>query len=244
MPIASQKSQNFEHCSAVFPACTGRISSQRSNITLDSLQTIRGFSSTSSNQQHADQYTYRNIKSTDAISKDSHSDTNSAHAHDSQPQPYTASSSPNANLSMPMNAEVANASVLLVDKEINRIQLTTRNAAVPMTSEARARTKARLLKLREMKSSLEGKAEWWQSVYEDGPPEINAASDVYKRVKVAKTALELDAKRERPVWTPQEREALSMGLKEWEERIRKDDKWYKKWGPAIIGTVILNMILP
>lgn len=194
-------------------------------MSLDPLRTIRDFSSTSSNQQHAYQYTYRNTKSTDVIGKDSHSDTNSDHAHNSQSQPHTASSSPNANLSMPMNAEEANAQVLLVDREINRIRLTIQNAAIPMTREARAKSKAKLSELKRAKSDSERKAEWWQSVYEQGPPEINMALDVYERVKIARAALKRDAERGRPVWTQQERAALGTGLKEWEERTWKGDKW-------------------
>ena len=60
-----------------------------------------------------------------------------------------------------------------------------------------------------------------------------------------KDGLKTDGESNTPVWTARERGEMEKGHDCWEAEIRKKDKWYKKiaWGPSIIGTAILNLIL-
>lgn len=142
--------------------------------------------------------------------------------------------------------QTAIAAVKSIRQEIAWIQGNLRDPNVQLKPEAQARKKARLSALEQDHRHWAAKVEWWNAIYDKEPREIKQTSDVYQRVQIMRAALETDAESKEPVWTAQERTTLEAHLGKWEADVRKGDRWYKKiaWGPTIIGTAILNMILP
>ncbi|KAI4229626.1 MAG: hypothetical protein L6R36_000673 [Xanthoria steineri] len=142
--------------------------------------------------------------------------------------------------------QTAIAAVKSIREEIAWIQGPLRDPNVQLKPEAQARKKARLSALKQDYRHWAAKVDWWKAIYDKEPREIKQASDVYQRVQILKAALETDAESKEPVWTAQEQTTLETHLGKWEADVRKGDRWYKKiaWGPTIIGTAILNIILP
>ncbi|CAO1602661.1 hypothetical protein XANCAGTX0491_006266 [Xanthoria calcicola] len=198
--------------------------------SVKAFQPIRGYASTSSYRQPA-----TTPGPPAGASKDFRGADNSNNAQNSTVEPNETT--------LP---QTAIAAVKSIRQEIAWIQGILRDPNVQLTAEARAKNKARLAEREQDYRHWAAKVEWWKAIYDKEPREIKQASDVYQRVQMMKAALETDAESKEPVWTAQERTTLEAHLGKWEADVRKGDRWYKKiaWGPSIIGTAILNMILP
>ena len=132
-----------------------------------------------------------------------------------------------------------------IQQEISFIKSTLHDSGIQLTSAALADQKPKLSSLELAYRQWHAKALWWKDIIEQEPKQIESYSDVYQRVKAVKDGLKTDGESNTPVWTARERGEMEKGHDCWEAEIRKKDKWYKKiaWGPSIIGTAILNLIL-
>ncbi|KAI4279369.1 MAG: hypothetical protein LQ337_000292 [Flavoplaca oasis] len=132
-----------------------------------------------------------------------------------------------------------------IQQEVSFIKSTLQDSGTQLTSAALADKKAKLSSLELAHRQWYAKALWWKDIIEQEPKQIESYSDVYQRVKVVKNGLKTDSESDTPVWTARERGEMEKWHDCWEAETRKKDKWYKKiaWGPSIIGTAILNLIL-
>ncbi|CAL8577903.1 hypothetical protein XPA_003713 [Xanthoria parietina] len=229
-PVALPRPLIFESYYNFFYARSRPRPNLRFIASVKAFQSIRGYALTSSYRQPATK-----PGPPAEASKDSRGADNSNNSQNSTVDPNETT--------LP---QTATAAVQFIREEIAWIKGCHRDPNVQLKPEARARNKARLSALQQYYRHWAAKVEWWEAIYDKEPREIKEASDVYQRVQIVRAALETDAESKEPVWTAQERTTLEAHLGKWEADVRKADRWYKKiaWGPSIIGTAILNMILP
>ncbi|KAI4286157.1 MAG: hypothetical protein L6R38_000139 [Xanthoria sp. 2 TBL-2021] len=230
-PASFPRPLTFESYYSFFYARSRPSPNLQFTASIKAFQSVRGFASTT---------TYRQLEKPPApaaeVSKDSRRDANSNIAQNSTIE--------RKETILPTDAQAAQIAISSISKEISWIDATLRDPDIKLTPQAQAKNKARLSKLEQAYRNWGAKAAWWDTIYREEPQQIKRASDVYKRVKIVKGALERDAESNEPVWTARERTAMEANYGRWEAETLKQDKWYKKiaWGPSIIGTAILNII--
>ncbi|KAL9033791.1 MAG: hypothetical protein Q9180_005763 [Flavoplaca navasiana] len=194
---------------------------------------IRGFASTTIHQQQLE----RNTLPTEQGSKGVPNNANRTNTETPIKE--------DAELRLQTSAQFAVANISSIQQEISFIKSTLQDSGIQLTSSALADKKAKLSSLEVAHRQWHAKALWWKDIIEQEPKQIESYSDVYQRVKVVKDGLKTDGESSAPVWTARERGEIQKGHDWWEAEIMKKDKWYKKiaWGPSIIGTAILNLIL-
>lgn len=228
-PVSFPRPLIFESYYNLFYARSRPRPNLQFTASVKAFQSIRSYASTSSYRQPA-----TTPGPPSEASKDSRGADNSNNAQNSKEPNETTLT------------QTAIAAVKSIRQEIAWIQGILANPNVQLTAKARAKNKARLAEREQDYRHWTAKVDWWKAIYDKEPREIKQASDVYQRGQIVKAALETDAESKEPVWTAHERTTLEAHLGRWEAEVRKGDRWYKKiaWGPSIIGTAILNMILP
>ncbi|KAL8948310.1 MAG: hypothetical protein Q9222_005493 [Ikaeria aurantiellina] len=101
-----------------------------------------------------------------------------------------------------------------IQEELEMIQKTLADSEIQMTSEARARRKAKASALEAKLQGPKEKCSWWFNTFYKDLENIKTSTEFIERVKITKDRLNLDAQREKPIWTAQEKEALEKELME------------------------------
>ncbi|KAL8998444.1 MAG: hypothetical protein Q9169_002481 [Polycauliona sp. 2 TL-2023] len=228
------RTRNFKSFQSFYNAHSRQCRNLNPLASLKAFQPIRGFTSTAVYRQ-----LQRTHVPTDEGRKDYRSDADTNNRQESVTKGEDKAVIP------PTSAQSIIAAISSIHQETSWIRETLDDPNIQLTTKALTQKKAKLSELEKARTILRTKADWWYTIYNQEPKEIESYSDVYARVKIVKDALKRDAESAESVWTAQERKAIAEDQEMREAETVKRDKWYKKiaWGPSIIGTLILNAIL-